>query len=540
MSVAPRDRWIAVILALAAFALYLPLFADALGLTYDEPVYAVVGERHLSWFGRLAHGDFGALTPAGLERHWGNSGSTPVQADWHPPVGKLWHAVWRRLPLPGGAFGRWRTGATLLFALTAALLYLWLAPERGRATGVAAALCWLTLPQAIAHGNLAALDGAVTAFATLAWVAGWRLLVAPSAGRAVGYGLALALAAGTKLNGALVAPALLTAMLLQRRAAWRPVLLATFAIAPVAFVACWPWLWYDGWTHLRQLLDFHGRHFYVNALYFGRVYSDPPPPWHYPFVTLALTTPVTVLLTAATGCRRRVTEPTGAPWGQASLPGYLALALVWQILPFTLPAAAKYGGIRLFLPALAPLAALSGLGVGELVVWARRLPPLAQRRWFAPAAVALACYLPGLVGALRVYPYPMAYYGLLAGGTQGAARLGMEVTYWGDPFRGCAAWLSRNAPPGAEVYLNPPGAIAMVEMYKELGLLREDLRLVSGPDAVGRASYYCYQNWPAEWDDLGHRLLAGRPPLHVELADQVPVAFVWRGPGLSGANLPAP
>ncbi|NUQ00231.1 MAG: hypothetical protein HUU35_10295, partial [Armatimonadetes bacterium] len=120
----PRRRALAagvvglLALLLAAFV------ADGLGLTYDEPVYAAVGQRHLSWYSRLASGDLSALQPAELERHWGNSGPTPVEADWHPPLGKLWLALCRQLPLPLSPFVQYRLDSVLLFAATAAVLVL--------------------------------------------------------------------------------------------------------------------------------------------------------------------------------------------------------------------------------------------------------------------------------------------------------------------------------------------------------------------------------------------------------------------------------
>ncbi|MBI2299704.1 MAG: glycosyltransferase family 39 protein [Armatimonadetes bacterium] len=597
------DLLIALILFAFASLGSLTMFAAVQGLTYDEPVYAAVGERHLHWYGQLLTG--GALAREALERGWGNAGPTPTEADWHPPVGKLILALARRLPVPGGVFAQWRCGNVFLFAATAALLFLWLSRVRGRVAGGAAALAWLSLPRAVAHGNLASVDLPAAAFAMLALALAWRAACRPTAGRGVAYGIALAMAMGSKFNGILAAPAVLVWVALCRREAWRPVVLGTCLVAPAVFWLLWPWLWYDGLTHFGQVAAFMGRHGYVGTLYLGRVYNSPPPPWHYPFVMLAVTTPVLTMATAILGAARFRPSPAGAPatpipppcqgggrgrssqqpdttigadssstedalaigggpgsgapgkspgerraggrdlpppppWQGGGSPGsphfggslesLLLLALLCHLLPFALPSSAKYNGVRLFLPALPPLAALSGLGLARLCLWvARRVRLAAEQRWMVPVVAALAVYLPAVVGLFQVYPYPMAYFNALAGGAGGAEKRGFEVIYWGDPFRECMIWLSHNAPPGAHVYLHPPGAIAMVNMYRGVGILRDDLRLVHGDEAARTADYLVYQNRPSEWDPLGQQLAATKVPCYRAMAGGATVGMTWPG-----------
>jgi hypothetical protein len=511
------DRRLALGLFVATVLVGQALFAEALGLTYDEPVYAAVGERHLAWWGRVLRADAGAWSRDGLERGWGNSGATPVEADWHPPLGKLWLALWGRCPSPCGPFARWRLGATLFFALTATALFCFLTPRAGRCAGLGAWLALVTMPRFVADGNLGALDGAVACLATLALCAAQRVLERPDRRRGVVYGVLLGAAMATKFNGILVAPAVLLVAGVRRRAALRPLALGTFVVAPLVFWLSWPWLWYDGLHHLRQVVAFHGRHGLIATSYFGTVYTQPPPPWHYAPVMLAVTTPLLTLASAALGVRR-------------PLAGLLLAALACHLLPFLNPSAAKYNGVRLFLPVLPLLAALSGLGLAAVLAWVRARVK-GGPCWVAPTLVALAVYLPAARGLLGVYPYPLAYYNALVGGPAGAERRGLEVSYWGDPFRGLVAWLSAHAPRGAEVYLHPPGAIAMVEMYRAVGLLRKDIRLVHGTEAARRAAFRVYQNRPSEWDELGRGLRARAAPRFVLTAAGAPVGFVWPGPG---------
>jgi hypothetical protein len=512
------DLLIAALLALGLFVVNQAMFASAYGLTYDEPVYAAVAQRHLHWLGRVLSGDGGAWSPTGMERGWGNSGPTPVEADWHPPLGKVWEGLWAKLPSPFGGFAPLRAGATALFALTAAALYLWLTAAAGRVAGLAAALVYATLPLAVAHGNLAALDGPCAAVSTFALWQGWRLLRSPSWRQSLGFGLLLGAAMATKFNGLMVAPAVLLLALWQARPALKPLALAGL-VALATFWAVWPWLWYDGFEHLRQVIAFHGKHGLIATQYFGTIYTDPPPPWHYPFVMLAITTPLPVLLAAAAGAAPRGDQ-------RRLLRGLLLAALACHVLPFASPSAAKYNGVRLFLPALPLLAALAGLGLSGLSAWlSRRLKLEPEARWRPAAGLLAVVCLPGLIGLLEVHPYPMAYYNVLVGGAAGAERRGLEVAFWGDSFRGLCGWLTEHAESGARVYLNPPGAIAMVEGYKAVGILRPDLKLVYGVPA--EADYFVYQNRPSEWDKLGFELSRGRRPVCELFGGGARVGMIW-------------
>ncbi len=555
-------RWLSVALVLLATVGSLTLFAEGLGLTYDEPVYAAVGERHLGWYTGVLTGQFSPFDRAALDRHWRNSGSTPVEADWHPPVGKVWLALCRRLPSPG-VFAGYRLGNVLWFAFTTGLLCWFIGHEAGAVAGLAAGLAWLTMPRAVAHGNLAALDMPVAFFSLVAvWVV-WRgsaqvagagastsppsplsaggegeskehrsAPTPPLRGRRGGrgvrwpfarpatrlallFGLTLALAVSSKFNGVLVCPAVVLWAAMVRRRAVAPLLVGAAVVAPLVGWLLWPWLWYDGWAHLRAVVAFHGRHSLIATEYCGRVWTDPPPPWHYPPVMLAITTPLLTLASAAAAGRRA-----------DGLTRLLGLVLLWHILPFMQPGAAKYNGVRLFLPALPALAALSGLGTARLAAaLAARVPATSRRT--VPLAVIAGVYLPALVGLLQVYPYPMAYYNALVGGAVGADRRGFETSYWGDPFREAVRQVSRVAPPGAAVYLHPPGAIAMVEMYRGTGQLRGDLRLVHGAAGLRSARYFVYQNRRSEWDDLAFRLREQQTPAMVVDASGAAVAYIW-------------
>ena len=150
-------------------------------------------------------------------------------------------------------------------------------------------------------------------------------------------------------------------------------------------------------------------------------------------------------------------------------------------------------------------------------------------------AIALAVALPMRTLA-TVHPWEMSYYNSLIGGTAGADRRGMEVTYWGDAYFRALLWLNEKAPPGSTVWIEPVGMLSICRMY-QAGIVRTDLRLIAGPWPAGGADYVIFQNKHNEWTPFAKRLVASGEPLYAERVDGVPVFFVYGG---DGANGPTP
>ena len=90
-----------------------------------------------------------------------------------------------------------------------------------------------------------------------------------------------------------------------------------------------------------------------------------------------------------------------------------------------LPHTPGHDGVRQFLPAFGMLALLAGLGAASLE---RRLG-----RW-GRSLIALAV-IEGAVSVGVMMPVPLSYYSPLCGGLPGAARLGMEPTYYWDSLQ---------------------------------------------------------------------------------------------------------
>ncbi|MBM3121838.1 MAG: hypothetical protein FJZ97_06590 [Chloroflexi bacterium] len=201
---------------------------------------------------------------------------------------------------------------------------------------------------------------------------------------------------------------------------WLP-FLPYAGIAALVTLACWPYLWPDPLGRFNAVV----RHMADNpqlvpVLFGGRVYSSTDLPAAYlpRLLGLTLTEPVWFLALAGllVGAVRFVRKDLD--W-HTWFP-----VLAWFALPalyVLVRRPAMYDGYRHFLFILPPVFIVSGLAL-EAAHKRLRLPLLQ----LALAAVILS---PGVVGLVRLHPYPYAYYNAFAGGVQAAFR-SYETDYW--------------------------------------------------------------------------------------------------------------
>ena len=140
-------------------------------------------------------------------------------------------------------------------------------------------------------------------------------------------------------------------------AAGGAVLLAGGVAAAVALLL-WPWLWPAPWPRALLLLRrVRGFEVPMQVLYLGRIWRPSELPWHYGGLSLAIATPVPLLLAALGGvvaaCRS----------GPAARLCRLAALWLGLVLLADLAAPARYDGARHLLPALPALALLAAGGV---------------------------------------------------------------------------------------------------------------------------------------------------------------------------------
>jgi 4-amino-4-deoxy-L-arabinose transferase-like glycosyltransferase len=324
-----------------------------------------------------------------------------------------------------------RFATVIQFALLALVVYLFVKSEVGTAAGVFAAGLVAFSPRLFAQALLATYDIPMVLFWVIATIAFYKGMT--SRRWAVASGVAFGLALLTKENALLMPLALWPWGLLFYRRKSLPAILSMCVIGPIVMYAGWPWLWLhplaNAWRYVTDKFQFDSvmgaimagsqadtvrwRHM-IQTLYLGKVYESGPP-WHYPFVVTLFGMPLATIVGAAWAtidARRNGKEP---------LVGLLLWSICAQLLVFAF-VEKPYDGDRLFLPVVALVAILGGLGL----YW------LAKRaRWAAASAVILLVLSPGCEFFIYA-PYGMSYYTPIIGGLPGAEKLGMEVTYYGE------------------------------------------------------------------------------------------------------------
>ena len=526
---APPTKRSDLAIAGAIFALSLALLIPTnspYGTTYDEPIYQSKAVQALEWLRLAVTGPSLALTPAAIERYW-------HAKDQHPGFVKLLSGVagvtLGRLAPPGEAM---RTGTNLLAALCFAALYLFTAGLWGRAAGVYAVGALLLMPRVFAHAHLAALDAPVMAMTFLVLAASWRACVAHERPRrawawALAAGALWGLALSTKLNAFFVPFVVFPWALVFARGSLGRLAVGFAALGPLVFLATWPWLWHDTWSRFGDYFHFHFRHWEIAVTYLGNTYAVAP--WHYPLVMTAITTPPVTLALALVGLAAVRLRGPFTPQGAAL--ALVAWALLVNFVPSCLPETPKYNGVRLFLPVFPLLAVLAAVGFRTALDWlVGRIRGAAADVGLRRRVTALALFA-ALIGPLaataRFTPFHLSYYNALIGGLPGAARAGMEPTYWGETYRSAALWLAREAEPGATVWIEPAGFESTVRLF-ELGPLRPDLRFSAGPEGFGEADFAVTQNKPTEFSDITRRLVASARPVFTDGLDGVPLVYVFR------------
>ena len=198
----------------------------------------------------------------------------------------------------------------------------------------------------------------------------------------------------------------------------------------LSFLAGGPWLWQDTLHRLHGFFLRQTVRWHVPAYYLGEVFDKGYPPWHYPLVMTAATMPPAVLAAALFGGWSVRRKPGGRGW--------LGLHVAFTLGLACLPGVPRYDGVRLFLPAFPFLAILAGLGMDLLLRPLRK--PLA-------AGLLVLLVVPTVARFRELDPCLLSYYSPVVGGLQGAERLGLETSFWGDAITPEAMARVREAAP---------------------------------------------------------------------------------------------
>ncbi len=570
MRFVPRhaNALIALGLALSTFGV---LFANApeLGLTRDEGYYVDAAEHYAGWFRELVKNPGRAFSDAVISRHYEINREHPVLVKNLMALSYLAFAPPRTRspswpPDKRGAYVRaMRLPADLLSALCVALVFLFGAAVASRRVGLFAALAFILAPRHFFHAQLACFDMPVTlmwlatimAFRKAAGSWKWSILT----------GLIWGLALAVKLNAFFLPVVLGIHWLitggrhfsLSRRGLKFPrIPLAFFCmlvLGPVVFLLHWPFLWHDTIARLGWYLGFHLNHINYYWEYFGKLLTDPPFPWAYPFIVTALSLPLPTMLLATFGFLALLGRRLGRPVHTglqllARLGGMKTVATAdakvttdieksdaWllllnafiPLLIIAIPTIPIFGGIKHWLHAMPFACILAGLALDRLVqaLPEKKIERLHLTTGRAFTALAGLVLLPSLLGLVQVGNYGTTYYNELAGGVAGGADLGMQRQYWSNDISGALPWINENLPHGARLYLHEVNGECF-RSYKRDGYLRGDLRMAWTPESSDFTAYLYHREFVDTeyriWNLTGNKKIA-----HGLYLDEVPLVLVY-------------
>lgn len=460
-----------------ATLLFLLWSAERLPLTWDEGDAFTRAERVAEWFNALRLGpeylrttDFVTKAPEGqrreLRRYFATLASR--RALFAPDALEVGfqHAIYREghpsgytLTIASGnalarAFGvaaffsektALRFGGILLFTIAVFAVYWRTADVFGRLLGVAAALGALSCPRVFCHALIAGGDSLLIS----SWMLAWAFF--PAAKRscwgAVLWGWSLGISFSAKFSGFLiVAPFFVVFCLEQlffrskRPEAFRVLLRLALGVAAglTFFMAVNPTLWHDP---IRGLLTFWTLNtqrdgFNIPIWFFGRLCSMTRPlPWWNGFFWVVATVPSVLTFMALGTLAVFAKNRSAAAKDDGKRASLVLTALAMGLtLPVTraFPGLPTHDGARLLVASVVFWGILGGLGAGLAARW---FSERFRKGKTLVGVVTLSLLLaPGIVDMLLIAPQYLSFYSAFVGGLGGAAKAGLEPTYYWDSF----------------------------------------------------------------------------------------------------------
>ena len=467
-------------LAVVTLVAGLPGLAEV-GVTWDEPRYFQSVERIQDWTARVVSGEWrDALSAGAIEAAW----DADRYYNPHPPVYKMAMALTDAVS--GDLLGvpaSYRLSSLLMFALLVGLVTGWTARLTRPAAGAAAGLSLLLMPRVFGHAHVAATDMPLTLFWFVATMSAFFYVHDGRRRWIVLAGLALGLGLATKFTAFLLPIPLAAWMLLQARTR-RSVVVCLYGLALAMLISLLvnPAAWSDPLGYQRRLIaESLSREAYVpiSTYYAGRIFPFAVP-WHHAIVMTVATLPVATLALATVALKTVIRR--GATRRLATL-CFVQVAFWCGLM--ALPDSPNHDGVRLWLPMFPFVAVMAGIGFGVLAGALKRRTEAARvsaGKLAVPLLLGALYFAPSLLGALRASPYYLSYYAESVGGASGAARWGLEATYWFDAFTASfREEAERVLPPGARVVAYPNAEY--YTQLQDLGLLRNDLRFTQVPPA---------------------------------------------------------
>jgi len=424
---------------------------DGPGLTIDESFNIEQGVYLVDAL--VQHGPM-IFSPSGARKVFGSKDYLPD----HPPLGRVMLGTAHFLTswcISGSESTAYnvpaaRLGSCFAFAVTVMLLAEFCHRRFGWASAVCVSILMITTPSLLGHARLAALESVTNlswVMAMLPLLAWWTGSRPPSILQACVSGMLWGLLLLTKVQGILLPPIVFVWAVWKFREQSLLPLLCWSICGSVLFLVAWPWLWLDPVHNLAQYLGRTAERPTLYCWYLGTRFADKQVPWHYPFVLTLATLPVGAVLCLLASVRLKRPD---------SMDQLLLLSLAIPLAVFAVPGTPVYDGNRLFLIVMPTIMLLAARAFSQLGTW---LTPAIQSspgpvpnsvaRWQMAVLLLLAIQP---FGSPVCSPYALCQYGPMAGGTQGAAWLGLESSYWSD---GLNAEFWKQVPENSTVYVAP-------------------------------------------------------------------------------------
>ena len=132
------------------------------------------------------------------------------------------------------------------------------------------------------------------------------------------------------------------------------------------------------------------------------------------------------------------------------------------------------------MPAFPFFAALAGIGINQLD---KSIQSLFEKKNFSMkkelrrALLTILIFATPIVTSAQLYPHLLSYYSYGVGGLNGAAKMGLETTYWCESYLPAVEYINEHADAGDNIWAEAWSHDVLI-YYKLHGQLRDDLNIV--------------------------------------------------------------
>ncbi len=382
------------------------------------------------------------------------------------------------------------------------ILFLFLYETLGFEAAIVSAIFLALLPNYFGylHTNMKDVPDAVL-FALSVYLF-WRLVEKRRVKDLMWAAMAFALAFNIKINSIFIPVVCLVwylfsqrSKILDKKMRWVNMY---FVIAPLGALILWSVFWRDPFGKLWEIIPtFSHNTLNMPVLLYGNIFhSGVNIPIYYPYLYLAITTPLPILITFVVGlgvCIILIMSSllrSQKFWKNFLAPRKLTnniylLLLLWFFVPlarFFSPQVGAIDGVRHFMEIVFPFCTIAGLGAVAIY----RLSIKYVHYKLVGDVVGLIVLWLLVYNIVHFHPYQTSYFNSLVGGIKGANGK-FDIDFWGTPQKEGMIWLNKNAARDSSIDVVMAQASAGV-------YLRADLRKNLNAKSIWESDYVVILN----------------------------------------------